>query len=106
MKRMTDTQKSTIDEMRKSGLGYKAIAKEMQLSRDTVRSYCIRNRTANSEAEYACQPIITHSDHERTYEIRVGKTIFIVTTAYSESATETLEKKLERLILNYAATHD
>ena len=43
MKRLTEAQKKTIKEMRESGLGYKSIANRLQLSRDTVRSYCVRS---------------------------------------------------------------
>ena len=43
MKRLTDTQKTAIQNLRVSGLGYKSIAEKLSLSRDTVRSYCVRN---------------------------------------------------------------
>ena len=37
---MTDEQKNKIIELRKNGTGYKAIASEIGLSRDAVRSFC------------------------------------------------------------------
>lgn len=37
---MTDEQKNKIIELRKNGAGYKAIASEIGLSRDAVRSFC------------------------------------------------------------------
>ena len=37
---MTEYQKKTIREMRFRGYGYKLIAKELRLKRDTVRDYC------------------------------------------------------------------
>lgn len=40
---LTDEQKRQIIEMRKKGIGYKAIATELNLSRDTVRNYCKNN---------------------------------------------------------------
>lgn len=40
---MTDGQKMEITKFRQDGLGYTAIAKQMGLSRDTVRSFCRRN---------------------------------------------------------------
>lgn len=40
---MTDTQKRKIAELRISGMGYAAIGKRLDLSADTVKSYCYRN---------------------------------------------------------------
>ena len=40
---MTDEQKNKIIELRKNGAGYKAIATEVGMSRDAVRSFC-KNR--------------------------------------------------------------
>lgn len=37
---MTENQKNKIIELRKSGLGYKAIAAEVGMPRDAVRSFC------------------------------------------------------------------
>ena len=41
------TKQRIILEMRKNGDGYKKIANELGLSRDTVRSYCLRNGLDN-----------------------------------------------------------
>jgi hypothetical protein len=37
---MDDCQRRQIEAMRKQGMGYKAIARETKLSRDSVRNYC------------------------------------------------------------------
>ena len=42
-------------------------------------------------------------DNKTVTEIRIGKTLYIVTAECSPTATETVEKKLERLILSHAA---
>lgn len=40
---MTEEQKKKIIELRKTGLGYKRIAKQLNITRDSVRGYCRRN---------------------------------------------------------------
>lgn len=40
---MTEVEKQQIHELRLKGLGYKAIAAVLGLSRDSVKSYCKRN---------------------------------------------------------------
>ena len=37
---MNDCQRRQIETMRRQGMGYKAIARETKLSRDSVRNYC------------------------------------------------------------------
>lgn len=37
---MNDCQRRQIEDMRKQGMGYKAIARKTKLSRDSVRNYC------------------------------------------------------------------
>ena len=97
MRRLTDTEKAAIREMRLSGLGYKAIAEKLSLSRETVRSYCTRNglQAAEPTEELA-------ASEEGTTEIKQGDTVFIISTAHSQTATETLLEKLEKLILDAA----
>ena len=100
MKRLTDAQKEAIREFRAAGLGYKAIAEKLSLSRETVRSFCSRNgvaakRDVNTDAAV--------EDNAGAREIKQGGTVFIITTGYSEKASEPLEKKLERLILDAVA---
>ena len=97
MRRLTDTEKAAIREMRLSGLGYKAIAEKLSLSRETVRSYCTRNglQAAEPTEELA-------ASEEGTTEIKQGDTLFIISTAHSQTATETLLEKLEKLILDAA----
>ena len=99
MKRLTGTQKTAIRNLRSSGLGYKSIAERLSLSRETVRSFCVRNSvpagTARQDAPCA--------GTENKSEFKAGNTVFIISTGYSEKATEPLEKKLETLILDAAA---
>ena len=97
MRRLTDTEKAAIREMRLSGLGYKAIAEKLSLSRETVRSFCARNGL--QPAEPTVSPI--GGEGEKT-EIKQGDTLFIISTAHSQTATETLLEKLEKLILDAA----
>ena len=96
MKRLTRAQKTAVKEMRESGLGYKSIANRLQLSRDTVRSFCVRNIATKDDTVHDSLPI----DHEGKREFRAGKTTFLITIAHSETATEPLEKKLKELILD------
>lgn len=110
MKRLTDTQKSEIRGLRASGYGYGTIAQQLSLSRETVRSFCVRN----NKADEPCAGITdsTGTDGLRTdslaphdlsaenaSEFRSGNTVFIIKTGYSETASETLEQKLKKLIL-------
>ena len=97
MKRLTGTQKTAIRDFRAAGLGYKAIAERLSLSRETVRSFCSRNGIAAA-------PVVNTSATEAAAarEIKQGGTVFIITTGYSEKASEPLEKKLEKLILDAA----
>lgn len=101
MKRLSDTQKTAIRNLRSSGLGYKSIAERLSLSRETVRSFCTRN---DIPAKADTAELAGEKNHEcGATEIKSGNTVFIITTAYSEKATESLEKKLEKLILDDAA---
>ncbi len=40
---MTDKQALLIEELRKKGMGYKGIAKQIGLSRDIVRNHCVKH---------------------------------------------------------------
>ena len=97
MKRLTDTQKTAIRDSRAAGLGYKAIAEKLSLSRETVRSFCSRNGIA---AKHDVNTDVAVEDNAGAREIKQGGIVFIITTGYSEKATEPLEKKLEKLILD------
>ena len=97
MRRLTDTEKAAIKDLRAAGLGYKAIAEKLSLSRETVRSFCTRNGL--QPAEPTVSPI--GGEGEKT-EIKQGDTLFIISTAHSQTATETLLEKLEKLILHAA----
>ena len=48
---MTDGQKKEIAGLRAAGAGYTAIARQMGIPRDTVRSFCRRNGMAGAAAE-------------------------------------------------------
>ena len=97
MKRLTDTQKTAIQGLRASGLGYGTIAQQLSLSRETVRSYCARNGISPGNQQKK------QSQEQNGNEVRIGNTLFIITTGHSKNASETLEKKLEKLILDNAA---
>ena len=97
MKRLTDAEKAAIRDLRAAGLGYKAIAEKLSLSRDTVRSFCARNGL-----QAADPPVAPKREVEEKTEIRQGDTLFIISTTHSETATETLLEKLEKLILDAA----
>ena len=99
MNRLTDAQKAEIQTLRAEGLGYKTIARKMTLPRDTVRSFCVRKLVPSMRSTEDAQK---DSSVEKP-EIRIGNTVFVITTEHSKSASETLEKKLERLILSDAA---
>lgn len=44
---MTDEQKELIEAYRRKGMGYKQIAKELEMSPNSVKSYCRRNNLSN-----------------------------------------------------------
>ena len=50
---MTTVQKNEGIRMRKSGLGYTKIAEELGISKNTVKSFCRRNRLAGEAAAVA-----------------------------------------------------
>lgn len=47
---MNDMQKSQIINMRADGIGYRAIAKELDISENTIKSFCRRNNLAKAES--------------------------------------------------------
>ena len=98
MKRLTDAQKTAIRDSRAAGLGYKAIAEKLSLSRETVRSFCSRNDIPSKR-----DAITSVTETKASTVMKQGGTVFIITTGYSEKASEPLEKKLEKLILDAVA---
>ena len=46
---MTDEQKELIEAYRRKGVGYKQIAKELELSPNSVKSYCRRNKLSTED---------------------------------------------------------
>lgn len=46
---MTDEQKTLIEAYRRKGVGYKQIAKELEMSPNSVKSYCRRNKLSNED---------------------------------------------------------
>lgn len=110
MKRLTDTQKTEIRGLRASGYGYGTIAQQLSLPRETVRSFCVRNNKADETHAGITDSIGTDGQRsdsltphglksENASEFRSGNTVFIIKTGYSETASETLEQKLKKLIL-------
>lgn len=55
---MTDEQKTKIVSLRREGLGYTTIAKRLDISKDTVKSFCRRNGLTGEMAVRGqeCQP--------------------------------------------------
>ncbi len=55
--RMTDAQKEQIYELRQQGCGYSKIATLLSISKNTVKSFCQRNklRTASQSAALLCK---------------------------------------------------
>ena len=105
MRRLTDAEKAAIKDLRAAGLGYKAIAEKLSLSRETVRSFCARNGLQAAKPTETTddgeEPADATDNGEKT-EIKQGDTLFIISIAHSETATETLLEKLEKLILDAA----
>lgn len=48
---MDNTQKQKAAELRRRGLGFAEIARRLHLSRDTVKSFCYRNKIAVESSE-------------------------------------------------------
>ena len=46
---MTNEQKELIESHRRKGVGYKQIAKELEMSPNSVKSYCRRNKLSNED---------------------------------------------------------
>ncbi len=53
---MTDAQKKQIATLRSNGLGYKSVAKELNLPYETVKSYCKRHLVST--------PVVSHSTED------------------------------------------
>lgn len=101
---MTNTQKFEIKQMRRQGIGYGSIAKALNLSSNTVASYCRRNNLTSS-----CGVIGTETGRDsdvscakNIFEIKSGNTVFIITKEYKKDATDTLKDRLETLIVDEA----
>ena len=46
---MKNEQKELIESYRRKGVGYKQIAKELEMSPNSVKSYCRRNKLSNED---------------------------------------------------------
>lgn len=74
---MTDEQKKKITALRQEGLGYTAIARQMDISKDTVKSFCRRNGLAGEMASAAetkvpkCRECGKHLQQEEGMKPRV-----------------------------------
>lgn len=53
---MTDAQKIQIGNLREAGLGYKKIAEQMELSENTVKTYCRRHGLGGNLAQQGEAP--------------------------------------------------
>ena len=99
---MTKEQKNQIAEMRKDGRGYKAIAASLGIPLYSVKTFCRRNGLMSADIAAIGSDGTLTSHNSDASEIRSGNTVFVITTIHSEKAAETLDKKLEKLILDAA----
>ena len=53
---MTKEQKSKITELRSNGCGYSAIAAELEISKETVKSFCRRNGLTSGVTQQTVPP--------------------------------------------------
>ena len=60
---MTEEQKQRILSMRKQGFGYVKIAQELDISRNTVKSYCRRNSITKPEEIVKAEPAKAVTEH-------------------------------------------
>lgn len=60
---MTDKQKNEIIALRKEGLGYMRISKKLNMSINTVKSYCQRHHLAKPEQIAKAVPIEVTTEH-------------------------------------------
>ena len=100
---MTKEEKSRIIEMRRDGCGYKSIAASLGVPLYTVKTFCRRNALMSADIAEMSPCDIPSSPNANVSEIRLGNTVFVITTSHSEKATESLEEKLKTLITNAAA---
>lgn len=93
---MTQEQKTEIMRLRAIGKSYSDISGILELSVNTVKAYCQRHnlggRLPTKNADNA------HTIGSQTC-IRIGATIVAVNAIFNPCATETIEKKIERLLL-------
>ncbi|MDW7670565.1 MAG: helix-turn-helix domain-containing protein [Bacillota bacterium] len=61
---MTDSDKLKIYELRLSGAGYKSIAQALGLSRDSIRSFCKRNRLDGNARVVALNREVDKENHK------------------------------------------
>ena len=62
---MTIIQKQRIAALRTAGVSYGAIAEELQLSKNTVKSYCQRSGIAESRCKLCDKPLIQSVGHKK-----------------------------------------
>lgn len=58
---MNDIQKSQITDMRAAGMGYSVIAKQLDISENTVKSYCRRNGLSKTDTIKPVEPIASEN---------------------------------------------
>ena len=82
---MSPTQKEKIEEMRKKGMGYGAIAKQMQMPLNTIKSFCRRNNLASDMLGARFDPI-PRKNRVKTQKKKEPPKIFCeVTVSYNEN---------------------
>ena len=70
---MNDMKKSQIINMRAEGLGYRVIPKELNISENTIKSFCRRNNLAKSET--VVPATIPNCSSEKVYCKNCGKAV-------------------------------
>ena len=62
---MTNEQKLMIEVYRRKGVGYKQIAKKLEISPNSVKSYCRRNKLQNEDLEQVTMENVCEQCGER-----------------------------------------
>lgn len=102
---MTDIQKGLIDKLRSQGYGYGRIAAELSMSKNTVKSYCQRNKIA----EYApcsalCKQCGAPIRSRKRYRPREFCSDKCRVTWWRNHNSRTYEKSVYRLICRHCGT--
>ena len=82
---MSPTQKQKIEEMRKKGMGYGAIAKQMQMPLNTIKSFCRRNNLASDMPGMCPAPVPRKKPNKNRRKKEPPKIFCEVTVSYNEN---------------------